>query len=153
METPLFRSEEDIKFHLCALRRLAFADGVFCDVEKTVLTNTIRAYCDQFPDLVFSNLIEIDFSEEDFTNALERLKESPVQAKLLIKDLVTLGFVDNDYCAAERAMVANYGTKMGISLETINEIETLTEEMLTIIKRLNFVIQGNISHGTVSIED
>ena len=150
MNTPIFSSENDIKLHLCALIRIANADGNFCDREKALVNSTIGAYCTIFPSLSAEELLAVEFSDNDFDAALERLKAAPLQARLLIKDLVTLGYIDDDYCDAERKMVAEFGTKLGIPMAIIHELEELTMDYLHTMKKLNNMIWGTSKEGSFS---
>ncbi|MDO5553659.1 MAG: TerB family tellurite resistance protein [Planctomycetia bacterium] len=125
MKAPVLKTDKEVAFHLFALKRLALADKTVLDSEKDCIYKIANLYKIVLSmDCSLDELVaQLDMTEEEFEAGLAELKSSPQRAKLLIKDLVTTGLADNDYCEEERAMVSEVGRKVGLHPSLVHEIE------------------------------
>lgn len=58
---------------------------------------------------------------------LSALFSSQRAARIVILELVTLAYVDDDYCVAERELIESIGQTINVNVETVRRIETLVE--------------------------
>jgi len=120
----LFVTSEDAKMHLALLLHVAKADGVLADKERAFIQNTISIYSSLLgsatPDAIFNEIERIPFhSISDWKSSL---KNHPVQSRNLIKDLITLGYVDMDFSAQEKSIVDDVAAASGISRDVVEKI-------------------------------
>ena len=130
MEDKQLLSEEDIRFHLSALKKLAMADGVYADSEKRFIEQIAQTYRTSFPELDIEALQNRELSDEEYAKGLESLKQDALRAKLFLKDLISLGYVDGDYSEPERKLVREIAAKINISEESVDLLEKAVDSII-----------------------
>ena len=140
MEDDKLLSENDICFHLNALKKLALADGVYHDSEKRFIDQITQMYCSSYPDLDFEALQERELSEEEYAQGLEKLKQNILLSKLFLKDLISLGHVDGHYSDPERKRVREMATQLNISEDSIQLLEQAVDSVINASVLMNQAI-------------
>ena len=140
MDDNKLLSEEDIRFHLSALKKLAMADGVYDDSEKRFIDQITQVYISSYPDLDFETMQKKELSDEEYAQGLENLKQNKLRAKLLLKDLITLGHADGDYSEPERKLVQEISEKLNLSKEYVRLLEKAVDDMLRATLFMNNVL-------------
>lgn len=133
-------SENDICFHLNALKKLAMADGVYDDSEKRFIDQITQVYISSYPDLDFDTIQKKELSDEEYAQGLENLKQNSLRAKLLLKDLISLGYADGDYSEPERKLVQETAEKLNLSKEYVRLLEKAVDDMLRATLFMNNVL-------------
>lgn len=130
MEDTQLLSENDICFHLNALKKLAMADGVFDDSEKRFIDQIAQMYCLSYPKLDFESLQNRELTDEEYAQGLDNLKQNALMSKLLLKDLISLGYADGNYSEPERKRVREIGAQLNISEESIQRLEQAVDSVV-----------------------
>lgn len=130
MEDNQLLSVEDIRFHLSALKKLAMADGDYADSEKRFIEQVAQTYKASFPDLDIEALQEREFSDEEYAQGLDSLKQNMLRAKLFLKDLISLGYVDGDYSKPERKLVREIAAKINVTDESVDLLEKAVDSII-----------------------
>lgn len=129
MEEIKFFPKEDVCFHLSALKKLAIVDGVFHDSEKRIIDQIAQMYISFYPDLDFETVQKMDLSEDEYNQGLEKLKQNPFLSRLLLKDLITLGYVDGAYSELESEMVRDTAQKLNVSEDRVRLLEKAVDDL------------------------
>ena len=130
MDDNKLLSEEDIRFHLSALKKLAMADGVYDDSEKRFIDQITQVYISSYPDLDFETMQKKELSDEEYAQGLENLKQNTTRSKLFLKDLITLGHADGDYSEPERQMVREIAAQLNISEDALQLLEQAVDSLI-----------------------
>ncbi|MBQ3350655.1 MAG: TerB family tellurite resistance protein [Thermoguttaceae bacterium] len=130
MENNQLLSEEDIRFHLSALKKMAKADGVYDDSEKRFIDQITQVYISSYPDLDFETIQKKELSDEEYAQGLENLKQNATRSKLFLKDLITLGHADGDYSEPERKMVREIAAQLNISEDALQLLEQAVDSLI-----------------------
>jgi len=125
MGTLLFEDVDDIRMHIALLVRIASADGVFHPAERRFVETIADGYAKAFGGNPFAvmeqTLSEVD---ADALNAwMAGISEKPRMARNLIKDMISLGYVDGRYCDKENSAVADAAKRLGVEATIVERIE------------------------------
>ena len=114
MDTSCFvMTEDNMRFHINALKKIAVADGQFSESEQRFIEEIAGIYCCAIPGLNPVALLESTITDEDFAKNLENLASFQPRARLLLKDLISLGHIDGDYSEPEKKLVREIGGDPG----------------------------------------
>lgn len=138
-----FFTEDDICFHLFALKKLALADGVYDDSEKQFIEQITQVYKSYYPDLDYESTVNKDLSDEQFTQGLEKLKQSVTRSRLFLKDLISLGHADGDYSEPERKMVRDAAQKLNVSEDAVRLLEKAVDDIVRATLFLSDAVYSN----------
>lgn len=130
MDSNQLLSENDICFHLNALKKLAMADGVYDDNEKRFIDQITQVYISSYPDLDLETIQKKELSDEEYAQGLENLKQNMTRSKLFLKDLITLGHADGDYSEPERKMVREIAVQLNISEDALQLLEQAVDSLI-----------------------
>ena len=141
MDTSCFiMTEDNIRFHINALKKIAVADGRFSESEQRFIEEVAGIYCSAIPGLDPFVLMESTITDEEYAQNLEKLASFQSRARLLLKDLISLGHIDGDYSDPEKKLVREIGGKMNIPEDVIGKLETAVEDLLKATSALNAVL-------------
>ena len=133
-------TEDNIRFHICTLKKIAVADGYFSESEQRFIEEVAGIYCSAIPGLDPFVLMESTITDEEYAQNLEKLASFQSRARLLLKDLISLGHIDGDYSEPEKKLVREIGGKMSISEDVIGKMETAVEDLLKATAGINAVL-------------
>lgn len=139
---PLFDNDCDVLMHIAVLMRLAMADGRFLPSERKYIEDLAEVYAQTHTSCSFERLTERigQLSEHDQTDWCKSLASRPVKAKNLVKDLVTLGNIDGDFCLEERNLVYEISASFGLDKSTVDDIARAVLDVMASSLRLNALI-------------
>lgn len=135
-----FMTEDNIRFHISTLKKIAVADGSYSESEQRFIEEIACIYCNAIPELNPMQLLESNITDEEYAQNLERLASFQPRARILLKDLISLGHVDGKYSAPEKKLVREIGGKMNIPEDVIEKLETAVEALLNATADINAVI-------------
>ena len=141
MDTSCFiMTEDNIRFHINALKKIAVADGQFSENEQRFIEEIAGIYCCAIPGLNPVALLESTITDEEYAQNLEKLASFQSRARLLLKDLISLGHIDGDYSDPEKKLVREIGGKMSIPEDVIGKLETTVEDLLKATASINAIL-------------
>ena len=141
MDTSCFiMTEDNIRFHINALKKIAVADGQFSENEQSFIEEIAGIYCCAIPGLNPVALLESTITDEEYSQDLEKLASFQSRARLLLKDLISLGHIDGDYSDPEKKLVREIGGKMNIPEDVIGKLETAVDDLNKATSALNAVL-------------
>ena len=141
MDTSCFiMTEDNIRFHINALKKIAVADGRFSESEQRFIEEVAGIYCSAIPGLDPFVLMESTITDEEYAQNLEKLASFQSRARLLLKDLISLGHIDGNYSDPEKKLVREIGGKMSIPEDVIGKLEAAVEDLLKATSALNAVL-------------
>ncbi len=135
-----FLTEDNIRFHICMLKKIAVADGYFSESEQRFIEEVAGIYCSSIPNLNPYQLLEATITEEEYVQNLEKLSSFQPRARLLLKDLISLGHIDGDYSDPEKKLVRDIGGKMNIPEDVIAKLEGAVEDLIKATAGINAVL-------------
>ncbi len=141
-KTPLFSEINDVKMHIALLWQIASADGVILPQEEGFIKNVLDIYSahsalDDAAQL-FEEAKAISAPEiKDWKTAL---CGQPVAARNLIKDLIVLAYIDQDFCESEKNQIYEIASSLGISNENADEIANAVWNVMDATNKLNHLI-------------
>lgn len=133
-------TEDNIRFHICMLKKIAVADGYFSESEQRFIAETAAIYCTAIPELDPVQLMESTITDEEYAQNLEKLSSFQPRARLLLKDLISLGHIDGDYSDPEKKLVREIAGKMNVSEEIVGKLELTVEDLIKATSALNAVL-------------
>ena len=141
MDTSSFiMTEDNIRFHINVLKKIAVADGRFSESEQRFIEEVAGIYCSAIPGLDPFVLMESTITDEECAQNLEKLASFQSRARLLLKDLISLGHIDGNYSDPEKKLVREIGGKMSIPEDVIGKLEAAVEDLLKATSALNAVL-------------
>ena len=141
MDTSSFiMTEDNIRFHINVLKKIAVADGRFSESEQRFIEEVAGIYCSAIPGLDPFVLMESTITDEEYAQNLEKLASFQSRARLLLKDLISLGHIDGNYSDPEKKLVREIGGKMNIPEDVIGKLEAAVEDLLKATSALNAVL-------------
>lgn len=135
-----FLTEDNIRFHICMLKKIAVADGYFSESEQRFIEEVAGIYCSSIPNLNPYQLLEATITEEEYVQNLEKLSSFQPRARLLLKDLISLGHIDGDYSDPEKKLVREIGGKLNIPEDVIAKLEGAVEDLIKATAGINAVL-------------
>ncbi|MBQ3351756.1 MAG: TerB family tellurite resistance protein [Thermoguttaceae bacterium] len=138
--STFFLTEDNIRFHICMLKKIAVADGYFSESEQRFIEEVAGIYCSSIPNLNPYQLLEATITEEEYVQNLEKLSSFQPRARLLLKDLISLGHIDGDYSDPEKKLVRDIGGKMNIPEDVIAKLEGAVEDLIKATAGINAVL-------------
>ena len=135
-----FLTEDNIRCHICMLKKIAVADGYFSESEQRFIEEVAGIYCSSIPNLNPYQLLEATITEEEYVQNLEKLSSFQPRARLLLKDLISLGHIDGDYSDPEKKLVRDIGGKMNIPEDVIAKLEGAVEDLIKATAGINAVL-------------
>lgn len=138
----LFSDVEDIKMHIAVLQQMAKADGIIKDAEQNFISNVISIYSSHIGIEETTQITEKtdELSSEAIYCWENSLKFRPVQAKNLLKDLITLGYLDMDFSNPEKDLVRDIALQAGITQDTVEKIAFSVRQIMEATVALNNLI-------------
>ncbi|MBR6435493.1 MAG: hypothetical protein IKS45_03210 [Thermoguttaceae bacterium] len=133
-------TEDNIRFHICTLKKIAVADGYFSESEQRFIEEIAGIYCSSIPQLEPFELMDSSITDEEFDKNLKALSTFQPRARLLLKDLISLGHVDGDYSEPEKKLVREIGGKMNVPEEVIDKLEVAVEKLITATAAINALL-------------
>lgn len=142
--SQIFLEEKDIVMHIAVLMRIAMADGRFLDSEKMFLESVASSYTKAYGTRSFDNMVDdvitnLPVSAIDVW--LKATSDRPSQARLLIKDMIALGYVDNDFCKAEREVVDKYAELLNVPKEIVDVFDKCISILVKATNELHEVLE------------
>lgn len=139
---PLFDTDRDVLMHIAVLMRMAMADGRFLPSEQQYIEDTAEVYAQMYAGSSFGDLAERagQVSKQDQEDWCKSLASRPVKAKNLVKDLVTLGNIDGDFCLEERNLVYEISASFGLDKSIVDDIVRAVLDVMASSLRLNALI-------------
>ena len=140
MDTSFILTEDNIRFHINTLKKIAVADGSFSKSEQRFIEEVACFYCSAIPELDPYQLLEATITDEEYAQNLEKLASFQSRARLLLKDLISLGHIDGKYSDPEKKLVREIGGKMSIPEDVIGKLETAVEDLLKATASINAIL-------------
>lgn len=141
MDTSSFiMTEDNIRFHVNVLKKIAVADGRFSESEQRFIEEVAGIYCSAIPGLDPFVLMESTITDEEYAQNLEKLASFQSRARLLLKDLISLGHIDGNYSDPEKKLVREIGGKMNIPEDVVGKLETAVDDLLKATSAINAVL-------------
>ena len=135
-----FLTEDNIRFHICMLKKIAVADGRFSESEQRFIEEVACFYCSAIPELNPYQLMESTITDEEYVKNLEKLASFQSRARLLLKDLISLGHIDGEYSEPEKKLVREIGGKLSIPDDVISKLENAVEDLLKATAGINAIL-------------
>ena len=141
MDTSCFiLTEDNIRFHINTLKKIAIADGRFSESEQRFIEEVACFYCSAIQGLNPYQLMESTITDEEYAQNLEKLASFQSRARLLLKDLISLGHIDGNYSDPEKKLVREIGGKMNIPEDVIGKLESAVDELLKATSAINAIL-------------
>ena len=141
MDTSCFiLTEDNVRFNICTLKKIAVADGYFSESEQRFIEEVTSIYCSAVPELNPVELLDSTITDEEFNKNLEALAAFQPRARLLLKDLISLGHIDGNYSDPEKKMVREIGGKLSIPEDVIEKLEVAVEDLNKATAAMNAVL-------------
>ena len=141
MDTSCFiLTEDNVRFHICTLKKIAVADGYFSESEQRFIEEVANIYCSAVPELNPVELMDSTITDEEFNNNLKSLASFQPRARLLLKDLISLGHIDGNYSDPEKKLVREIGGKLSIPEDVIEKLEVAVEDLNKATAAMNAVL-------------
>lgn len=140
--TRLFDKEQDIVMHIAVLLSIAMADGQFLDVEKKFIEELAASYAAAYGTRTFDQMVDCldGLPKSAMTEWEQSIVSKPVVVRTLLKDMITLGHVDGDFCKEERNLVNEYAKRYNVPKDVVDAIDGVVTEMCTLTGKLNAII-------------
>ncbi len=141
-KTPLFSEANDVKMHIALLWHVALTDGKVLDSETTFIDNVVKIYASHLGIASDNDIMKAAKSapENEIVLWKETLKQRPVQARNLIKDLITLAYVDNEFGEAEKYFIGGFASCLGVPNEDFRKMAEAIFQLMTATKTLEQLI-------------
>ena len=151
----IFENSNDLVMHMASLVELAHTDGKFLECEQVCLSQLAVGYASQLGNIDFNSIFrEVENrepSKEIFREKLkgwqENLRHRPIAARVLLKDMVLLGYSDDEYGVEERRMVLDAATRFGISVDVLKAIEDVVFVSIEATSRMRDILMNGLTQG------
>lgn len=143
--------ERDVLMHIASLLCVAKADGVIRDEEKSYIMKVAASYAGLCVGKSFDEIVEHSepINLTDVEKWQQSLSEHPKEARNLIKDMVSLGFADKDFCNHEREAVAEVASRLNVPDTTVKNIETSLVFLTQATLRLQSIIEDGCLNADI----
>jgi len=148
----IFKNDSDLVMYMASLLALAHADGKFLECEQVCLSQLAAGYASQLGIRDFNAIIaEVEkkwMSKDEFRKELDgwqkALRNRPVVARVLAKDMILLGCSDGDYCEVERQMVAEAANRFGVDTDVLKALEDAIEASISAAVRMSEILTNGL---------
>ena len=113
------------------LRRVAWADGDYCQLEQARIQSLARAWAVRGLPAV-ERVIATDGPGDD--PDLSTLVTDPRAARFGLRECITLAFVDGHYHDRERLLLASWAEPIGVDKAEVEAMESWARQVMALIK-------------------
>lgn len=152
MNNAIFENDSDLVMYMASLLALVHADGKFLECEQVCLSQLAAGYASQLGirdfNAIYAEVEQKWKSQEEFREELvawqKTLRNRPVVARVLAKDMILLSRSDDDYCDAERQMVVEAANRFGVDTDVLKALEDAIEASISVADRMREILTNGL---------